>query len=108
MAAEALSKPRLFTIWKQLTNKPFPKVKAFQLEDADFNRVLRLLRCHEDELREVEEWNTVLSIEGTDACVFNADKISGLEYMILIRKHPYHSLGKILRHELSHIAKDDL
>lgn len=106
--AKALPKQRLLSIWKQLTKKPFPRVKAFQLDDTDFNRVIVLRRCEEDEFRELEEWNTILSTEGTDACVFIADESSDIEYMILVREHPYHGLEEILRHELSHVANGDL
>ena len=106
--AKALPQRRLSSIWKELTRKPFPKVKAFQLKDTDFNRVISMRKCREDELRELEEWNAILSPEGTDACVLNAEAVSIFDYLILVREHPYHSLGKILRHELTHIARHDL
>ena len=95
-------------MWKQLSQSPFPRVKTFQLEDSDFDRVMVLRRCKEDELREIEEWNTILTSEGTDACVFNTDEIPGIEYVILVRENSYHNLADILKHELSHIAKGDL
>jgi hypothetical protein len=101
-------KKQLLSIWKTLTTTAFPRVKAFQLSDGDFDRVIRLKRCEEDEQRELEEWNTILTTEGTDACVFNADGTSGLDFMILIRENHYHALEEILKHELSHIAKGDL
>jgi hypothetical protein len=106
--AKAIPKRQLVSVWKELTSKPFPKVKAFQLKDNDFDRVICLRRCEEDEIRELTEWNTILTTEGTDACVFNAEEISGLEYAILIRENPYHSIGEIIEHELSHVAKGDL
>jgi hypothetical protein len=88
--------------------KPFPRVKALKLRDADFNRVVTLRRCEEDELRELAEWDTILTTEGTDALVFNVDESTGSDYMILVRENPYHSLEEILEHELAHIAKGDL
>ncbi len=91
-----------------MTSNPFPRVKAFQLKDPDFNRILRLLKCEEDELRELEEWHRILSTEGTDACIFNAEEMAGFDYIILIRETPYHSIRKILRHELSHIVRGDI
>ena len=106
--AKALPQRRLSSIWKELTRKPFPKVKAFQLKDTDFNQVIRIRKCREDELRELEEWNAILLPEGTDACVLNAEARSSLDYIILVRENPYNSLGKILRHELTHIARNDL
>ena len=106
--AKTIPNKQLMSIWKGLTDKPFPKVKAFQLNDDDFDRVIRLKRCEEDELRELKEWGRVLPTEGTDACVFNADEFANLEYIILVREKPYHSLGEILKHELLHIAKGEL
>ena len=105
--AKALPQRRLSSIWKELTRKPFPKVKAVQLKDTDFNRVISMRKCREDELRELEEWNAILSPEGTDAFVLNAEARSSFDYIILGRENPYHSLGKILRHELTHVARND-
>ncbi len=105
--AKALPQRRFFSVWKKLTEKPFPKVKAFQLKDADFNRVISVRKCREDELRELEEWSAILSPEGTDACVLNAEAKSSFDHIILVRENPYHNLGKILRHELTHVARND-
>jgi hypothetical protein len=49
-----------------------------------------------------------LSVEGTDACVFNADEFAVFDYVILVRENPYHSFSEILEHELAHIARGDL
>jgi hypothetical protein len=106
--AKTIPNKQLESVWKRLTDKPFPKVKAFQLNDDDFDRVIRLKRCEEDELRELKEWGRVLTTEGTDACVFNADELANLEHIILVREKPYHSLGEILKHELLHIARGEL
>jgi len=99
---------RLVSLWNRLTTQPFPKVAAFQLEEHDFERILQLRRCREDEIREVQEWGRLLSVKGTDACVLNAEGFIDLDYVILIRKNPYHALVEILVHELSHIANGDL
>src|SRR3972149_148352 len=104
---KAIPKRMLASMWRELSSKPFPKVKAFQLKDEDFDRVLRLRSCAEDERRELQEWNTILPTEGTDACVFNAQETSGFDYIILVRENHFHSLGDIIRHELSHIVKGD-
>ena len=106
--AKTIPKELLISAWKTLTNEPFPKVKAFQLNDSDFNRVIQLRRCEEDEIREMEEWGRVLTTRGTDACVLTAHEYPDVDYLILIRKNPYHNLREIIRHELSHIAKGDL
>jgi hypothetical protein len=106
--AKTVPKELLISAWKTLTNEPFPKVKAFQLNDNDFNRVIQLRRCEEDEMREVEEWGRVLTTRGTDACVLTGHEYDDIDYLILIRKNPYHSLREIIRHELSHIAKGDI
>jgi hypothetical protein len=106
--AEAVPKEQLASAWRALTSNPFPKVKAFQLKDDDFDRVIRLRRCEEDMERELEEWGRVLSTRGTDACVFSAEEVADAEYIILVRESPYHSLEEILKHELSHIARGDL
>ena len=106
--AKHIPKSQLTSAWKTLTTQPFPKVKAYQLKDDDFNRIITLRRCHEDELRELQEWDTILTTEGTDACVFNADVSAGFDFIIIVRERPYHSLEEIIEHELSHIARGDL
>jgi hypothetical protein len=106
--AKTIPKRQLISTWRKLTSKPFPKIKAFQLKDDDFDRVIRLKRCKEDELRELEEWNTVLTTEGTDACVFNAEENSGFDFMILVRENHYHTIDRIFAHEFSHIIRGDL
>ena len=105
---ELIPRNRLVSIWNALTTKPFPKVTAFQLKERDFEHIIRLRRCREDEIRELQEWGRLLSVKGTDACVLNAEGFVGLDYVILIRQNPYHALNKILEHELSHIVKGDL
>jgi|SRR3972149_8500572 len=106
--AKNIPKRILISRWEKLTSQPFPKVKAFQLANEDFDRVMCLRRCDEDELRELQEWNTILTNEGTDACVFNADESAGFDYIILVREKPYHNIKIIFDHELSHIARGDL
>jgi hypothetical protein len=103
-----VSRKQLFSIWKTVTNHPFPRVKAFQLEDKEFNNVIKKRQCGEDDIREVEEWGRILSAQGIDACVFNGDEFPDVDYVILIRKNPYHTMAEILKHELSHIANGDL
>lgn len=106
--ARVIPKERLVSAWETLMDEPFPKVKALQLENDDFNYVMRLRQNKEDEIRERIEWGRVLSIEETDGCVFNADDSFDADYIILVRKTPYHALEEVLKHELSHIAKGDL
>jgi hypothetical protein len=108
IGAKAIPKWQLMSEWKTLTNQPFPKVKAYQLKDNEFNRVMKLRRCEEEELNEIIEWSRVLTAKGTDACIFNADENAALDYIILIRENPYHSLREIIKHELTHIANGDL
>lgn len=106
--AKTIPKRQLISKWQKLTCKPFPKIRAYQLKDYDFNRVIRLKRCEEDMQRELKEWNTILTTEGTDACVFNTEEKSDIDFMILIRENPYHALDRIIEHELSHIIRGDL
>ncbi len=106
--AKTIPKRQLVSIWRGLTSKPFPKVKAFQLEDDAFDRVICLRRCKEDELREMEEWNTILTTKGTDACIFNTEETSAHDYTILVRENHYHPLDRILAHEFTHIIRGDL
>ena len=108
VTARVVPKRQLILAWKELTRKPFPRVKAYRLTDEDFDRVIRLRRCEEDLEREKEEWGRVLSTLGTDACVFNAEASSEAEFIIIVRGSPYHSLDEILKHELAHISKGDL
>jgi hypothetical protein len=106
--ARVIPRKQLVSIWKTLTGKPFPRMKAFQLEDSDFDRVIQLRKCRDDERRERKEWGRVLSTKGTDACVYNTDEPADVDYVLLIREHPYHNLREVLGHELSHIARGDL
>ena len=108
MKTERIPKKRLTAAWKTLSRKPMPKVKALKLSDDDFNNVLKHRHCIEDDFREIEEWGRVLSTKGTDACVFNGDENDDVDYVILVRENPYHSLDEIIIHELSHIARGDL
>ena len=106
--AESIPRKQLVSIWKTLTRQPFPRVRAFQLADDDFEHILHFRKCREDERREMEEWGRVLSTKGTDACVFNAEENADVDYIILIRENLYHSAREVLEHELSHIARGDL
>jgi hypothetical protein len=108
MKAMRIPRKQLTAAWKTLTRRPFPKVKALKLSDDDFNHVLEHMHCTEYSLREIEEWGRTLSTRGTDACVFNADEAEDADYVILVRENPYHSVGEIIVHELSHIARGDL
>jgi hypothetical protein len=107
LKAKAIPRKTLLSIWKKLASKPFPNVKAFHLNDQDFDRIIRLRRCNDDMERELEEWGRVLSTEGTDACVFN-DEERIADFVILVREDPFHGLAEILEHELAHIARGDL
>lgn len=106
--ARIIPRMRLASLWKELTEKPFPRVSAFQLGDSDFDHTMELRKCRDDSRREMQEWGRVLSTRGTDACVFNSYEGTDVDYVILVRKNPYHSLEEILKHELSHIARGDL
>lgn len=102
------SKKQLKEIWKTLSMDSFPKVKALIVSKDSFNKILEKKHCIEDDFREIEEWGRLLSANGTDACVFNADKNENVDFIILVRENHYHSLKKILLHELSHIVHGDL
>ncbi len=109
MNAKRITEKQLEKAWAILSTKPLPKVKALTLSDEDFNHVIDVRRCPEDDMREIEEWGRILSTKGTDACVFNADQTTeGADFIILVRQTPYHSLEEILVHELAHIARGDL
>ena len=108
LKVEHIPQKQLVKAWKTFSKKPFPKVRALRLNDEDFNHVLEHRQCLEDDLREIEEWGRVLSTKGTDACVFNAEDTDNVDYIILVRKNPYHTLEEILVHELVHIARGDL
>ena len=108
MHAEHIPREQLAVVWRTLSSQPFPDVKMLQLSDKDFNHVLRHRRCLEDDLCEIAEWGRVLSIKGTDACIFSGEEDDGTDYVILVREKPYHSLEEIILHELGHIARGDL
>jgi hypothetical protein len=103
-----IPKKKLISTWKRLTREPFPMVVALQLEDPDFDQIIQLRKCSDDEIRELKEWGRLLTARGTDACVFSADEFVDSDYIILVRQHPYHTLDEILEHELHHIVKGDL
>lgn len=106
--AKRIPKKQLVDAWKTLTSQPFPNIRALILSDEDFNNVMQRKRCFEDSLREIEEWGKILSIEGTDACIFNVNETAIMNYTILIRKNPYHNVKEIILHELAHITRGDL
>ena len=108
MQGQCIPETQLLVAWKLVSKKPLPKIKAFVLSDDDFNHVLHHRQCLEDELREIEEWGRILSTKGTDACVFTAEETDDADYIILVRKNPFHALEEILIHELAHIARGDL
>ncbi len=108
MQVQRIPKRQLAEAWKTLSKKPFPKVRMLRLSDEDFNHVLQHRRCLEDDLREIEEWGRVLSTKGTDACIFNAEDTDDVDFIILVRQNPYHSIEEIILHELGHIARGDL
>ena len=47
--AKVISKKKIVASWKILTEKPFPKIKAFQLRDDDFNCIVELSKTRGDE-----------------------------------------------------------
>ena len=100
MPVEHIPKKMLLEVWKKLSKKPFPKVKMLRLSDEDFSQVLEQRRCLEDDLREIEEWGRILPAKGTDACIFNAEEADNVDYIIIVRKNPYHSLEEIILHEM--------
>lgn len=104
----SIPKRSLVSAWRKLTEKPFPKIGAFILNDDDFDRIICLRQCDEDERRELEEWNTILTTKGTDACVFNAEETAGVDFMILVRENHYHGIEEIIEHELLHVVRGDL
>ena len=106
--AKRIHEKKLVKAWKTLSSKPLPRIKAFKLSDEDFDFILQHRHCIEDDFREIEEWGTLLSTKGTDACVFNAEKDDNAEFVIIVRENPYHSLDEIIVHELAHIARGDL
>jgi hypothetical protein len=108
MKCERIPKRQLVNAWKTLSRTPLPKIKALKLSDKDFNHVLEHRQCPENSLLEIEEWGKVLSTKGTDSCVFSGDETDNAEYILLVRQKPYHSLHKIIVHELWHIARGDL
>jgi len=106
--AEPISRRKVLSIWKELSGKRFPKVAAFQLDNNDFDRIMKLNKCAENERIEMKEWGRVLSTKGTDACVFKTHEYVDTDYVILVRENPYHKLDEILKHELTHISRGDL
>jgi hypothetical protein len=108
LKVERVSKKQLVSVWKKLTDKPYPKIKALILTDEDFDHVMEHRRCLEDQLREIEEWGRILPTKGTDACIFNAEDTADADYVILIRQNAYHTLDEIIEHELTHLARGDL
>lgn len=105
---EPISGRKILPIWKELTHKRFPKVAAFQLGNNDFDRIMKVNKCAENERIEMREWGRVLSTKGTDACVFRTNEHVDVDYIILVRENPYHKLNEILKHELTHISNGDL
>jgi len=106
--ARVVPKKEIVSLWKALSKEAFPKVRVYQVGDSDFESVVELSKTRDDEKRELKEWGRILSPESTDAIVFDTDESPDVDYVILIRENPYHSLPQVVKHELSHIAKGDL
>jgi len=44
-----------------LSSNPLPKIKALELSDEDFNHIMGVKCCPEDQMREIDEWGRILS-----------------------------------------------
>ncbi len=106
--AKVIPKKEIVHLWQMLTKKRFPRVRVYQIGDGDFESIVELSKTQDDEKRELKEWGRILPPEGTDAIVYDTDEFPGVDYVILIRETPYHSLPQVVKHELSHIARGDL
>lgn len=93
---------RLRSVWKRISDKPFPDVYAFRLEEKEFLSNLELLQKNKRIIdTRVSEYGLKVPNQFIEACTF---EFKG--HLIIFVKQTV-PLVKALEHELRHVASWD-
>ena len=97
-SVKSVSNKLLRSVWKRISDKPFPDVYAFTLEDREFLSTLDLLQKQKRVIdTRVKEYGTDFSNEFIEACTF---EFKG--HLIVLVKESV-PLVDALEHELRHV-----
>jgi len=93
-------------IWLTISEKPFPSVQAYVLEDREYDRVMwKLDKSPLIKSQGLFEYGKKCSPIGSEAVVFATEAFN---YMVLIKKDSRVSLEENLKHELEHISRGEV
>ena len=99
LAAKSVSKKILRSVWRKISDKPFPDVYAFTLEENEFLTTLELLQKQNKVIdTRVKEYGVKVDNKFIEACTF---KFKG-HFVIFVKQTV--SLVDALEHELRHVA----
>ena len=102
-SAKSVSTKTLRSVWKKISDKPFPDVFAFTLDDDEFLSDLRLLQKTAGVIdTKVEEYGVDFSNKYIEACTF---EFEGHMIIFVREKVP---LIDALEHELKHVESWNL
>jgi len=98
-SAKSVSKKTLRGVWEKISDKPFPDVYAFTLEENEFLSTLELLQKQNKVIdTRVNEYGVKVDNEFIEACTF---KFKG-HFIIFVKQTV--PLADALEHELEHVA----
>ena len=98
-SAKSVSNGLLRSVWKKISDKPFPDVYAYTLEKSEFLSNLALLQKQNKVIdTRVKEYGVKIDNEFIEACTF---KFKGPFIIFVEQTVP---LVNALEHELRHIA----
>jgi hypothetical protein len=101
-SAKAVSTKRLRSVWKRISDKPFPDVYAFTFDENDFFHMLNLLQKNPGVTdTRLKEYGISFGNKHIEACTFQFK-----EQMIILVKQTA-PLIDCLEHELRHIHSGD-
>lgn len=99
LSAKSVSKKLLRSVWETISDKPFPDVYAYTLEDNEFLSNLNLLQKQKSVIdTRVNEYGAKIDNKFIEACTF---KFKG-HFVIFVKQTV--PLVDALNHELTHIA----
>ena len=99
LSAKSVSKKLLRSVWDKISDKPFPDVYAYTLEDSEFLSNLNLLQKQKSVIdTRVNEYGVKIDNQFIEACTF---KFKG-HFVIFVKQTV--PLVDTLNHELTHIA----
>jgi hypothetical protein len=99
LSAKNVSNKLLRSVWEQISDKPFPDVYAYTLEESEFLSNLDLLQKQKKVIdTRVNEYGVKIDNKFIEACTF---KFKG-HFIIFVKQTV--PLVNALKHELTHVA----